>query len=52
MPKEEMIDALMKGEPSVAVAPSENGNALLLNPMTVIDGESEIVLERILQVLG
>ena len=50
--KEEVIDALMKGEPRVAVAPSENGNALLLNPMTVIDGESEIVLERLLQVLG
>jgi L-seryl-tRNA(Ser) seleniumtransferase len=52
VPKEEVIDALMKGEPRVAVAPSENGNALLLNPMTVIDGESEIVLERLLQVLG
>jgi len=52
VPKEEVIDALMKGEPRVAVAPSENGNALLLNPMTVIDGESEIVLERILEVLG
>ena len=52
MPKEEVIDALMNGEPSVAVAPSENGNALLLNPMSVIDGEPEIVLERILQVLG
>jgi len=52
MQKEQVIDALMQGDPQVAVAPSENGNALLLNPMTVRDGEPEIVLQRILEVLG
>ena len=51
MPKEQVIDALMQGAPRVSVAPSENGNALLLNPMTVRDGEPEIVLKRILEVL-
>ena len=50
-PKEQVIDALLHGEPRVAVAPSENGNALLLNPMTVKDGEPEIVLKQLLEVL-
>lgn len=52
MSKEKVVDALLQGNPRVAVAPSEDGNALLLNPMTVKDGEPEIVLERILDVLG
>jgi uncharacterized pyridoxal phosphate-dependent enzyme len=50
--KEQVIEALMEGEPRIAVAPSETDNALLLNPMTVQPGEAEIVLKRIQEVLA
>jgi len=36
----------------ISVAPSETENALLLNPMTVKDGEASIIKERILEVMG
>ena len=36
----------------ISVAPSETENALLLNPMTVKDGEPSIIKERILEVMG
>jgi len=42
----------MAGEPAVSVAPSERLNAILLNPMTVSDEETQIVLEQILKVIN
>ena len=50
--KDNVIQDLLKGEPMISVAPSETENALLLNPMTVKDGEASIVKERILEVMG
>ena len=50
--KDTVIQDLLKGEPMISVAPSETENALLLNPMTVKDGEPSIIKERILEVMG
>ena len=50
--KDNVIQDLLKGEPMISVAPSETENALLLNPMTVKDGEPFIIKERILEVMG
>ena len=47
-----VIQDLLQGEPMISVAPSETENALLLNPMTVKDGEPSIIKERILEVMG
>ena len=50
--KDNVIQDLLQGEPMISVAPSETENALLLNPMTVKDGEPSIIKERILEVMG
>ena len=50
--KDQLVDQLMAGEPAVSVAPSEKINAILLNPMTVSDEETQIVLEQILKVIN
>jgi L-seryl-tRNA(Ser) seleniumtransferase len=50
--KEKLVDQLMDSEPAVSVAPSEEINAILLNPMTVSDAETQIVLNQILRVMG
>ena len=50
--KDTVIQDLLQGEPMISVAPSETENALLLNPMTVKDGEPSIIKERILEVMG
>ena len=50
-PKQKVIDTLLQGDPRVAVAPGDMGNAILLNPMTVNEGEHELVLQRLLQVI-
>ena len=50
--KDQLVDKLMAGEPAVSVAPSEGLNAILLNPMTVSDEETQIVLEQILKVIN
>ena len=49
--KDQLVDQLMAGEPAVSVAPSEKINAILLNPMTVSDEETQIVLEQILKAI-
>ena len=49
--KDEMIRQLWDGEPRIAVAPSENTNGILLNPMTVNEGEARIILEKLLDIL-
>ena len=50
--RDTVIQDLLQGEPMISVAPSETENALLLNPMTVKDGEPSIIKERILEVMG
>jgi len=45
------VNQLMDGEPAVSVAPSEKINAILLNPMTVNDEETQIVLEQIFKAI-
>jgi len=49
--KDAIIQQLWDGEPRIAVAPSENVNGILLNPMTVREGEPEVVLERLISLL-
>ena len=49
--KDKLVDQLMACEPAVSVAPSEKINAILLNPMTVSDEETQIVLEQILKLI-
>ena len=49
--KDQLVDQLMAGEPAVSVAPSEKINAILLNPMTVSDEETQIVLKQILKAI-
>ena len=41
----------MDSEPAVSGAPSETLNAILLNPMTVSDEETQIVLDQILSLI-
>ncbi len=49
--KDEIIQNLWEGEPCIAVAPT-SGNGILLNPMTLNEGEPEIVLQRLKEVLA
>ena len=49
--KDQLVNQLMDGEPAVSVAPSEKINAILLNPMTVNDEETQIVLEQIFKAI-
>lgn len=46
-----VVSRLREGKPSIEVATS-GSDALFLNPMTLADGEEEIVLERLLEILG
>ena len=51
LPKDQLVAQLMDNEPAVSVAPSEALNAILLNPMTVSDEETQIVLDQILSLI-
>ena len=44
--RDAVVKILLDGEPAVAVAPSGE-NAVHLNPMTLREGEAEVVLERL-----
>jgi D-glucosaminate-6-phosphate ammonia-lyase len=48
--RETVIKQLLDGEPAIAVAPADD-NGIYLNPMTLEEGEADIVLERLLEVL-
>jgi D-glucosaminate-6-phosphate ammonia-lyase len=48
--RDDIIRQLWEGNPCIAVAPAEP-NGIYLNPMTVSEGEAEIVLGRLLEVL-
>ncbi len=49
--KDDIVEKLFAGEPCISVAASETTNAILLNPMTVQEGEAEIVLNRLIEIL-
>jgi L-seryl-tRNA(Ser) seleniumtransferase len=49
--RDQVVERLMQGTPSIHVA-SGGGDAFYLNPMTLADGEEQIVLDRLLAVLG
>jgi hypothetical protein len=49
--RDQVVKALRDGTPSIEVLPSgEDG--IFLNPMTLRDGEDEIVLQRLLAILN
>jgi L-seryl-tRNA(Ser) seleniumtransferase len=50
MNRDELILALRNGTPSIEVLPSGT-DAIFVNPMTLKDGEEQIVLERLLEIL-
>ena len=50
--KDDIIQKLWNGEPRIAVAPAEHVNGILLNPMTVQEGEAEIVLAKLCSLLS
>jgi L-seryl-tRNA(Ser) seleniumtransferase len=49
--KDEIVDRLWTGDPAIAVA-STGLNSFHLNPMTLEPGEEQIVLKRLLEILG
>ncbi len=51
MTRDEIVDALLAGDPAVVVAPV-GADGIHLNPMTLEEGEEEIVLARLLEVLS
>jgi len=51
MSRDDVVAALRNGTPSIEVS-SGGADALYLNPMTLADGEEQIVLDRLLAILG
>ena len=48
--RDQIVDSLQTGSPAIAVAKfSDDG--LYLNPMTLADGEEDVVVERLMQIL-
>jgi L-seryl-tRNA(Ser) seleniumtransferase len=48
--RDQVVEQLMSGEPSIHVALA-GADGLYLNPMTLADGEEQIVLDRLLEIL-
>ncbi len=48
--RDEIADALLNGSPRISVAKAGQ-DGIYLNPMTLADGEDEIVLARLLAIL-
>ena len=48
--REEIADALLNGSPRISVA-NAGEDGIYLNPMTLADGEDEVVLARLLTIL-
>lgn len=46
-----VVDALEQGTPSIFVAKADD-NGIYVNPMTLADGEEQIVLDRLLEILN
>jgi L-seryl-tRNA(Ser) seleniumtransferase len=49
--RDELVQALRDGNPSIAVAPSPDHQAVLLNPMTLTDEEALMVEARLVELL-
>lgn len=50
--KDHVIEQLWQGNPRIAVAPSEKNNGILLNPMTIQEGEETIILNKLKELLA
>ncbi len=50
MSRDDVVQALRNGTPSIEVA-SSGSDVIYVNPMTLADGEDEIVLNRLLEIL-
>lgn len=48
--RDEVVQQLREGTPSISVS-NAGGDGIFLNPMTLADGEDEIVLNRLLEIL-
>jgi L-seryl-tRNA(Ser) seleniumtransferase len=48
--RDQVVEQLNNGEPAIQVTQS-GSDALYLNPMTLADGEEQIVLDRLLEIL-
>jgi L-seryl-tRNA(Ser) seleniumtransferase len=48
--RDQVVHALREGTPSIEVLPS-GSDGIFLNPMTLREGEEEIVLQRLLEIL-
>jgi L-seryl-tRNA(Ser) seleniumtransferase len=51
MTRDELVQALRNGTPSIEVAAS-GADTLYINPMTLSEGEDQIVLDRLLEILS
>ncbi len=49
--RDQVVQALVEGTPSIAVA-AGGTDGIYLNPMTLADGEEQIVLDRLVAVLA
>lgn len=49
--RDQVVDALLSGTPAIAVA-TGGSDGIYLNPMTLADGEEEVVLARLKEVLA
>lgn len=48
--RDQVVEALLNGTPAISVAP-RGSDTIFLNPMTLADGEEEIVLRRLVSIL-
>ena len=48
--RDQVMERLLRGTPAVDVAPAGE-DAIFLNPMTLADGEDEIVVQRLIEIL-
>jgi len=48
--RDDVISELLQGRPAISVAAADD-NGIFVNPMTLADGEEQIVLERLVEIL-
>lgn len=51
MSRDDIVLALRNGTPSIEVLPSGT-DTIYINPMTLVDGEEQVVLDRLLAILN
>ena len=49
--RDDVIDALLTGQPAISVAPADH-DGIYVNPMTLADDQDQIVLDRLVEILG